>query len=118
MCYIGLIAHIFYTALTLEVAMLLIIYPMILGKLHVYISSIAVEPFTNGQYRGLEQNWAFSPPFGFQCTPLHLGRGYKSQVIQYNLVNEEDMWKCIVNQLNFKGKLLNSPLIGLCIHMI
>ena len=35
--------------------------------------------------------------FGFQCTTLHLVFGHRSRIIQYNSVNEEDMWKGIVH---------------------
>ena len=90
---------------------------MILGTM----SNIAVEPSTYGQYGGKSQNWDFSPPIEFQWNPLHLVHGFWSMAIQYNSVNEEDMWKGIVNWFNFKGKLLNyafTPIIGLCIHRI
>ena len=80
--------------------------------------SIAVEPSTYGHYGGKSQNGWFSPLLDSSGTPLHLVHGFWSMAIQYNSVNEEDMWKGIVNGLNFKGKLLNSPLIGLCIHRI
>ena len=71
------------------------------------MSSIAVEPSTNGQYGGLEPNWAFYPPIGYQCTPLHLVGGLRLKAILYNSVNEDDMWKDIANWVSFKGKLLN-----------
>ena len=69
------------------------------------MSSIAVEPSTNGQYGGKSQNWDFPPPIGFQWNPFYLVHGFWSMAIQYNSVNEDDMWKGFVNLVNFKGEL-------------
>ena len=49
----------------------------------------------------------FTPPIGFQCTPLHIVCGIKLKAILYNSLNEDDMWKDIANGVNFEGKLLN-----------
>ena len=40
------------------------------------MSSIAVEPSTNGHYGGKSQNWDFSPPIGFQWNPFYLVHGF------------------------------------------
>ena len=71
------------------------------------MSSIAVEPSTNGHYGGKSQNGDFSPPIGFQWNPFYLVHGFWSMAIQYNSVNKEDMWNGIVNWLNFKTRMLN-----------
>ena len=71
------------------------------------MSNIAVEPSTYGQYGGQSKCDLFTPPIGYQCTPLHLVDGLRSEAILYNSVNEEDIWKDIANWVSFKGKLLN-----------
>ena len=71
------------------------------------MSSIAVEPSTNGQYGGLEPKWVFYPAYWVPVQPLHLVGGLRLKAILYNSVNEEDMWKDIANWVSFKGKLLN-----------
>ena len=38
----------------------------------VSLSSIAVEPSTNGQYGGLEPNWCLCPPYWVPVHPLTL----------------------------------------------
>ena len=43
----------------------------------------------------------FTPPIGFQCTPLHIVCGIKLKAILYNSVNEDDMWKyLLINTIN------------------
>ena len=77
---------------------------MILGD---KMSGIAVEPSTNGQYGGLEPNWAFYPAYWVPVQPLTLSGWSQIKAILYDSVNEEDMWKDIANWVSFKGKLLN-----------
>ena len=48
-----------------------------------------------------------TPPIGFQCTHFYIVCGLKFKAILYNSVNEDDMWKGIVNSVHVKGKLLN-----------
>ena len=67
------------------------------------MSSIAVEPSTKHQYGDNDQNLGFCPLIGFQSTPFHLVFGLRSMAIQYNSVNEEDMWKGIVHSGKLKG---------------
>ena len=44
----------------------------------------------------------FPPLLDSSGTPLHLVHGFWSMAIQYNSVNEDDMWKGFVNLLNLK----------------
>ena len=56
---------------------------------------------------GQSKRELFTPPIGYQCTPLHIVCGLKLKAILYNSVNEDDMWKDIATGVSFKGKLLN-----------
>ena len=65
------------------------------------MSNIAVEPSTYGQYGGQSKCDLFTPPIGYQCTPLHIVCGLKLKAILYNSVNEDDTWKYqLINTLN------------------
>ena len=112
-----------HTTLTLEADKLLIslIYPIIHDSGWLTCVALLCNPLPMVNMGGKSQTEPFTPPIGFQWTPLHLVCGLWSMATQYNSVNKEDMWKDIVNWLNFKGRLMNytfTPLIGLCIHMI
>ena len=90
--------------LNLEAVILLdsLIYPIVHDYGLLTFLALLWNPPPMVNMGGKSQTEPFTPPIGFQWTPLHLVCGLWSMATQYNSVNKEDMWKGIVNWVNSK----------------
>ena len=102
-----------HNMLTLEVAILLnsLIYPSIHDFGWLPCLALLWNPPPKVNMGTMIKTWVFVPLLDSRATSLRLVFGLRSRIIQYNSVNEEDMWKGIVHWGKLKGILLN---MGFC----